>query len=69
MYILVREIVQNIVKISKKGLDVQSVLDEVGENASCEKVEVLIRKRLQNNELVYGFGHAILRAEDARATI
>ncbi|MCB1066894.1 MAG: citrate (Si)-synthase [Simkania sp.] len=48
---------------------VQLVLDEVGEGASANQVENLIRKRLQNNELVYGFGHAVLRAEDARAAI
>ncbi|WP_420421068.1 citrate (Si)-synthase [Simkania sp.] len=48
---------------------VQSVLDEVGEAASADQVENLIRNRLKNNELVYGFGHAVLRAEDARATI
>jgi len=48
---------------------VQSVLDEVGEGATADQVENLIRNRLQNNELVYGFGHAVLRAEDARATI
>lgn len=48
---------------------VQTVLDQVGENASADDVEKLIRNRLENNELVFGFGHAVLRAEDARATI
>lgn len=48
---------------------VQSVLDETGESASASQIEALVRKRLQNKELVYGFGHAVLRAEDARATI
>lgn len=48
---------------------VQSVLDEVGENASSKQIETLVRKRLQNHQLLYGFGHAVLRAEDARATI
>ncbi len=48
---------------------VQTVLDQLGENASADDVEALIRKRLDNKELVFGFGHAVLRAEDARATI
>ncbi len=48
---------------------VHTILDQLGENASAADVEGLIRKRLDNNELVFGFGHAVLRAEDARATI
>lgn len=48
---------------------VKSVLNEVGEDAKPEDVEKVIRRRLQNNELVYGFGHAVLRVEDPRATV
>ena len=48
---------------------VEGVLQEVGENASAKQVEDLIRKRLANNELVFGFGHAVLRVEDVRATV
>ena len=48
---------------------VTSVLEEVGENPLPSEVEALIRRRLQNNEVIYGFGHAVLRAEDARAAI
>ncbi len=48
---------------------VRLVLEEVGENATGADVEGLIRKRLKNNQLVFGFGHAVLRAEDARATV
>lgn len=48
---------------------VHTVLDEVGGDASASDVENLIRKRLEAKELVFGFGHAVLRAEDARATI
>lgn len=48
---------------------VQGVLKEVGENATAANVEKLIRRKLENNELVYGFGHAVLRVEDARATV
>lgn len=48
---------------------VQSVLDEVGESAKPSDVERLIRRKLANNELVFGFGHAVLRVEDPRATV
>ena len=48
---------------------VKEVLDSVGENAGLDDVEKLIRDRLSNKQLVFGFGHAVLRAEDARATI
>ncbi len=48
---------------------VKQVLDELGENATAEQVEALIRQRLSNKELVYGFGHAVLRVEDPRATV
>jgi len=45
------------------------VLQEGGENATAADVEALIRKRLASNQLVFGFGHAVLRVEDLRATI
>lgn len=48
---------------------VKEVVEELGENASAEQVEGLIRKRLENKQLVFGFGHAVLRVEDPRATI
>ena len=48
---------------------VQKVLDEVGENAKPADVERLIRHKLEKNELVFGFGHAVLRVEDPRATV
>jgi citrate synthase len=48
---------------------VQSVLKDVGENATAADVEKLIRRKLENKELVFGFGHAVLRVEDARATV
>lgn len=48
---------------------VQEVLDQVGEQATPSAVEQLIRDRLKNNELVFGFGHAVLRVEDPRATV
>lgn len=48
---------------------VKDVLKEVGPNATPENVYDLIQKRLENNQLVFGFGHAVLRVEDPRATI
>lgn len=48
---------------------VQAILNTLGERASAPQIEGLLRKRLDNNELVYGFGHAVLRVEDPRATI
>jgi citrate synthase len=48
---------------------VQEVLELVGENGTEQDVENLIRDKLAKKELVYGFGHAVLRVEDARATI
>lgn len=48
---------------------VQSVLEEVGETATAKQVEELIRHRLAHNQLVFGFGHAVLRVEDPRATV
>lgn len=48
---------------------VRTVLDEVGEDATAEQVEALIRHRLATNQLVFGFGHAVLRVEDPRGTV
>lgn len=47
----------------------QEILKELGENATADAVEELLRKKLANNELIYGFGHAVLRVEDPRASI
>jgi citrate synthase len=47
----------------------KEVLDELGEKATPQQVEGLIRKRLSENKLVFGFGHAVLRVEDPRATL
>ncbi len=48
---------------------VESILKEVGENASEDQVEALIRDKLAAGELLFGFGHAVLRVEDPRATV
>lgn len=47
----------------------QSMLKEVGENATEKQVEDAIRHRLDSGQLVFGFGHAVLRVEDPRATV
>lgn len=41
----------------------------LGDDATVEMIEDWLRDRLKRGELVYGFGHAVLRAEDPRATI
>ena len=48
---------------------VEKVLKEAGENATASDIEQLIRRKLQMSELVFGFGHAVLRVEDPRATV
>lgn len=45
------------------------VLEELGEKATASDVEALIRSRLAGNQLIFGFGHAVLRVEDPRATV
>lgn len=47
----------------------QSMLKEVGENATEKQVENAIRHRLDSGQLVFGFGHAVLRVEDPRASV
>lgn len=48
---------------------VEQILKELGEKADAAALEAHIRKKLDNKELVFGFGHAVLRVEDARATV
>jgi citrate synthase len=48
---------------------VQQILEELGERATVEEVEELLRRKLENKELIFGFGHAVLRVEDPRATV
>lgn len=48
---------------------VRSILNEAGENATAEQVEMSVRRRIESKELVHGFGHAVLRSEDSRASI
>ncbi len=48
---------------------VENLVKEIGEDAKEEEVERVLRNKLLNNELIYGFGHAVLRVEDPRATL
>ncbi|MDP1608942.1 MAG: citrate (Si)-synthase [Chlamydiales bacterium] len=48
---------------------VQSILSDLGEKATAQDMQKLIRHKLANHELLFGFGHAVLRVEDPRATI
>lgn len=48
---------------------VQKTLDALGEDATAEQVEAYVRQLIASNQLVYGFGHAVLRVEDPRATV
>ncbi len=48
---------------------VEEILKEVGDNAQYSQIEGFLRARLARGELIFGFGHAVLRVEDPRATI
>lgn len=47
----------------------EKVTKEIGTNATPDQLEAYLRKILADNQLVFGFGHAVLRVEDARATV
>ncbi len=47
----------------------EEILAEIGPEGSASQVEAMICRRLANNELIFGFGHAVLRVEDQRAAI
>lgn len=48
--------------------DCLNFVREVG-TADADRVEAFVRKTLDDGGKIYGFGHAVLRAEDPRATI
>jgi citrate synthase len=57
-------------KANQNGLLlVRSILEEVGEEATPYQIEEFVRKRMEEKGLIFGFGHAVLRVEDPRATI
>lgn len=47
----------------------QGILKDIGPNANAEQLEEYLRKKIANNELIFGFGHAVLRVEDPRAQV
>lgn len=48
---------------------IEKLIAEIGADATEEQLEKHLREMLSKNELVYGFGHAVLRVEDPRATV
>lgn len=48
---------------------VRQLVSKLGAGASEKGVEAELTRMLAANELVFGFGHAVLRVEDPRATI
>jgi len=48
---------------------VKDVSETLGSSPNSKQISDLIEKRLANKELVPGFGHAVLRVEDPRATL
>lgn len=48
---------------------IQSLIVTLGEETTAEKLEAELRKRLADNQLIYGYGHAVLRVEDPRAVV
>ncbi|WP_213105692.1 citrate (Si)-synthase [Candidatus Protochlamydia amoebophila] len=48
---------------------VHQLVEELGEHSTEEELERLIRAHLDKGELIFGFGHAVLRVEDPRATL
>ncbi len=48
---------------------VKECVTKVGANLHADGVRELINKKLANKEVVYGFGHAVLRMEDPRAKV
>jgi citrate synthase len=57
-------------RANQDSLDfVAGALKELGKSATAEQVNGFIRKILADGKLVFGFGHAVLRVEDPRATV
>jgi citrate synthase len=48
---------------------VESLITTLGENTTPEKLEAELRRRLESKQLIFGFGHAVLRVEDPRAKV
>ncbi len=57
-------------RANQEGLQfLQKIQGELGENPTQEQVEEHVRTILKQGGLIYGFGHAVLKVEDPRATL
>lgn len=48
---------------------VEAIYKQVKDNCTEENVEAILQEKVSKQELIFGFGHAVLRAEDPRAKI
>lgn len=48
---------------------VESLINTLGADTTNEKLEAELRRRLDEKQLIFGYGHAVLRVEDPRATV
>ena len=57
-------------RANQDGLEfLQSLIDILGSDTTPEKLEAELRRRLALNQLIFGFGHAVLKVEDPRASL
>lgn len=57
-------------KANQDGLlFVRELLSELGSDVTEEAMEAYLRKKLASGALIFGFGHAVLRSEDPRASL
>jgi citrate synthase len=47
----------------------EELIKQVGEDVTEEELKKVLKQRLAENKLIFGFGHAVLRVEDPRATV
>jgi citrate synthase len=48
---------------------VKAAYEAIGDNGTVKDAEEFVKQRLENKQLIFGFGHAVLRVEDPRATL
>jgi citrate synthase len=48
---------------------IQECVGKVSANFTADDVAAMLKRKLDNKEVVYGFGHAVLRVEDPRARV
>ncbi|CAM0117604.1 citrate (Si)-synthase [Rhabdochlamydiaceae symbiont of Dictyostelium giganteum] len=47
----------------------QKIFIETKGDITAQKIEELMRQKIRQHELIFGFGHAVLRIEDPRSTV